>query len=229
MSRSNGPLGQVRGSAPQQWQAAPEQDPAVQQAYAAAQARTTMPGRAPQSGFGHVQGQHPYPAQAHGYAPQQPAVDHGHYGAYAPAEPQQQPSYQPIFDRYAPPAEPARGYEPRQAVPRTQPPQPQPYAPVAAPAQTYAAPAYDAHAQLRGSSFDQWPPQQPVAQPAYQPPQARRANDFSNYMPAPAPVDDYARQASQSPQQQFQAQLQSARHAAAGGYAAPAPGHEEPQ
>ena len=221
MSRSNGPLGQVRGAAPQQWQQQPaDLDPAVQQAYAAAQAAAQP--RYPQQGFGNVQGQPQYAPQPQspvyatqpGYQQpmQPPPSDQGYYSAapVAPQTPQQ--SYQPVFDRYSPPADAGqRGYDPRMSQSRPQ----QPAQPVYAPAPPAAQPSlYDSHAQPRGSVYDQWP--QPDAQAAPAP--SARGYDFSNYMPnTPAPQPG-GHQAVQQPVR---------RPAAPQHYAEPQ--HEEPQ
>jgi hypothetical protein len=186
MSRSNGPLSQMRGLPPQQWPLAADQDPAAQQGYAPAPA----PAR--------------YPAQQ-GYAPVDPGGQHGAshaspggYQATPSAAPQgyypttAQNSYQPVFDRYAAPAAPAqRGYDPRSApqhAPAYAPPQqPSVYDSHNGGSQAHQAvqQAAQQHAQQRAATFEQW--QQPTAAPAQsQPP---RGYDFTNYAPpAQAPV-----------------------------------------
>jgi len=192
MSRSNGPQGQVRGATPQQWQQPAEQDPAVNQAYAAAQA-AAQPNqlRFAQPTFGSVQGQ-PH------YAPQAPA-DNGYYATpqYAPAQaPAQQPAYQPVFDRYAPAPDAApRGYDPRAA-------RPQPGPSYGAAPQPQQPSLYDTHSQPRGGAYDQWPPSAAPQQPA------ARGYDFSNYMPNGAHGPDYGQGHAQASQQPRQSPLQ---------------------
>ena len=213
MSRSSGPNGQVRGVAPQQWQQHPEPDPAVQQAFAAVQAaaqaryqqQAAQPPQHPtfgnvqpsdpRAGYGAPQGQYQQPQMPSAppaYRPPTPP-DPGFYGApTAPPQPQQQ-SYQPVFERYAPPQPAAhqQGYDPR-----TAPPQPQAYAPPPAqraPAEPPQPSPYDSHfqqrqdrappADLRGGVFDKWPPQNSHQQPAPPPAPApaARGYDFASY------------------------------------------------
>ena len=199
MSRSNGPLGQLRGVPPQQWPQSAEADLAVQQAYAAAQAAAQP--RQPQT-FGNVQGQAPAQGQPQ-YAPQAPAyplppggapADQGYYPA--PQAPAQHPAYQPVFERYAPPPEPAsRGYDLRSAGQHREAPNQAPaYAPAPPRAQSPPQPQpqpslYDSHArqpQQRGGIYDQWP--QPAAP---QPAPAARGYDFSNYGAGAPPAANY--------------------------------------
>ena len=110
-------------------------------------------------------------------------------GYYPPGQPAAgQPSYQPVFDRYAP---------------RTAPPQSQAYAP-----NQQHAPAFDPNAGYRGGAHDQWQQQAPQAHAqqhsAPPAPAAPRGYDFSNYMPAAAPDYGAARQAAaEEPQWQL--------------------------
>jgi SPOR domain len=196
MSRSNGPLSQMRGVLPQHWQKAADQDPAAQQGYAEGQPQPTQPqpNRYPplQQGYGPADGQ-PHPAPAYRQQPA-PTAPQGYY----PAAPQA--SYQPVFDRYAAAPEPAQqGFDPRTITARTQPPQqrqPQQPAQGYAPSQAYTPPPrpslYDTHLAQQGGAYEQWPQSPQAAAP--QQSQAPRGYDFSNYMPAAAPPQEYAAQ-----------------------------------
>ena len=218
MSRSNGPIGQSGGAQPPYKRTIAEQDAANRAAYPLGQGGHGQ-GAAPSqqlrhspaafgsidptaaNGYGangHDNGRG-YPVNGQGYDqhaahapsayPNQPAYPQqpGFYPANA--APAGQPSYQPVFDRYAPepqtraPEPVSRGYDIRAQQPRTAAPQAQSYAPPAQPA-----------------PFDPQDPYQWQPQPGQQPAPAQRpftpqahapANpaphgyDFSNYAPAP--------------------------------------------
>jgi hypothetical protein len=206
MSRSNGPISQVRGVPPQQWQLPADQDAASPQAYGVA--AQPVPGRYPQQpGLNPDAGQYqpaPYaqqsqpPGQQYSQGPTPSAPQQGYY------QPQQTPSYQPVFDRYAAPPEPtAPSYDPRAQQQRPAP------APAYAP-QPQQPSLYDtrmAQAQVPGQRpgpYDQWPQASPAPLPplaqlqapsqAAQAQPAQRGYDFSNYAPPiapPQPIQDY--------------------------------------
>ncbi len=198
MSRSNGPIGPSVGAQPAQWRF-----PTEAEAAAAARPGQQVPPYQPQSypTQGFPQTPHSSP-QA--YAPGGGRQDAGYFAVGQPVA-TQQPNYKPVFDRFAPPNEPAPGgYDPRLA-PQFQPQPPQ------QPVYSSPGPASDALQALRGSAFDQW--QQSVQ--AGQQPAPTQAYDFGHYASppqqpaygAPRPVD-YSQQ---PPPHEF-AQPQSATY-----------------
>ena len=205
MSRSNGPIGQPGGGQPPFRRPANEADAATRPGHpgnGSGPASYGPAGYAP-SGYGNA----PEPAPRHapaafgGLAPAYPnqPTQGAEQGYYPAGQSSAQQSYQPVFDRYAPPQDqvargpdPAqRGYDPRMQVPRT--------APVPQPSQGYgqssAGSSFDPQAGLRGAAYDQWPQPQNAAAGLPQGAAAPRGYDFSNYAPTGAPgrepVRDY--------------------------------------
>ncbi len=191
MSRSNGPTGQLGGAQPPQRRPANEADAPTRPGYAGNGSHPV--------GYGNV----PEPAPRHALAafgglapayPNQPTQG-AEQGYYPASQPPMQQSYQPVFDRYAPPQnqvasgpdQTQRGYDPRVQVPRAAP----------LPAQGYSQPnvgsSFDPQAALRGGAYDQW--QQPQTAAAGQPQgfAAPRGYDFSNYAPTGTPGREPAR------------------------------------
>ncbi len=215
MSRSNGPLGQSGGAQPPYKRTVADQDPADRAQYSLGHA--PAPGQQPRhspAAFGNLDQGHnqgyPTAGQTYGQAnppahhlgpgayPNQPAFQHDQ-GYYPPAaQPSAgQASYQPVFDRYAPPPQEAparavdpalRGYDIRAQAPRAAPTQ----------AHQAPAPAYNPQDAYRGAAYDQWQQQAANPQQSFAPPAAAvpgsNGYDFSNYMPAAAPPQDYGRQ-----------------------------------